>query len=244
MANTYFKFKKFIVHQEHTSMKVCTDACLFGAWVNHHNSMSSATSILDIGTGTGLLSLMTAQQNTNAFITAVEIEPTAANEALSNFALSPWKEKLKVINSSIQDFASSSTDQFDCIISNPPFFETDLPSPDFNKNLAAHSTALPWDVFANVVSRLLKNEGTFFVIIPSLRAYTMQKNMEANGLQLIEETTVYNKEKQLPFRTFLLFKKGSDKPVSIERNTIFIKESNNEYSNFFKSLLKDYYLQF
>ena len=224
-------------------MKVCTDACLFGAWAIQHNSLSTASSILDIGTGTGLLSLMTAQKNNMAYITAVEIEPNAAKEAGSNFTLSPWKNQLNVINSSIQEFALTNA-QFDCIISNPPFFETDLPSPDTNKNLAAHSVALPWEEFAQVVSRLLSIDGSFFVIIPSLRAYTMQKNMEANGLQLIEETTVYNKEKQLPFRTFLMFKKGSEKATGIIRNTIFIKKPDNEYTELFKSLLKDYYLQF
>jgi len=224
-------------------MKVCTDACLFGAWAIQKEALQKAGSVLDIGTGTGLLSLMVAQKNDHGTITAVEIEPNAAKEAHSNFTLSPWKQQLNVINSSIQDFALTKV-QFDCIISNPPFFETDLPSPDTNKNLAAHSVALPWEEFAQVVSRLLSIDGFFFVIIPSLRAYTMQKNMEANGLQLIEETTVYNKEKQLPFRTFLLFKKESEKSTSIIRNTIFIKEPNNEYTDLFKSLLKDYYLQF
>jgi tRNA1Val (adenine37-N6)-methyltransferase len=87
MANTYFQFKKFIVHQEHTSMKVCTDACLFGAWSIQKEALQKAGSILDIGTGTGLLSLMVAQQNNHGTITAVEIEPNAAKQASSNFAL-------------------------------------------------------------------------------------------------------------------------------------------------------------
>ena len=244
MANTYFQFKEFIVHQEHASMKVCTDACFFGAWAIGHEALQKASSVLDIGTGTGLLSLMTAQKNTHGTITAVEIEPNAANQALSNFALSPWKEKLSVINASIQDFASASSARFDCIISNPPFFESDLPSPNDHKNLAAHSAALPWEILAEVVSKLLVNYGCFYVIIPSIRAYTMQKLMETNGLQLIEETTVFNKEKQLPFRSFLQFKKTTEKPASIERNQLYIKGPSNEYTDEFKNLLKAYYLQF
>ena len=244
MANTYFQFKEFIVHQEHATMKVCTDACFFGAWAIGHEALQKASSVLDIGTGTGLLSLMTAQKNTHGTITAVEIEPNAANQALSNFALSPWKEKLSVINASIQDFASASSARFDCIISNPPFFESDLPSPNDHKNLAAHSAALPWEIFAEVVSKLLVNYGCFYVIIPSIRAYTMQKLMETNGLQLMEETTVFNKEKQLPFRSFLQFKKTTEKPASIERNKLYIKGPSNEYTDEFKSLLKGYYLQF
>ena len=232
------------MHQEHTSMKVCTDACLFGAWSIQKEALQKAGSILDIGTGTGLLSLMVAQKNDHGTITAVEIEPNAAKQASSNFALSDWKERLSVVNASIQDYASSITNQFDCIISNPPFFESDLPSPDSNKNLAAHSAALPWETFASVVSKLLSNDGLFFVIIPSIRAYTMQKLMEANGLQLIKETTVFNKEKQLPFRSFLQFKKTAEKPNNIERNKLYIKGPENEYTDTFKSLLKEYYLQF
>lgn len=225
-------------------MKVCTDACLFGAWAIEHELVQNASTILDIGTGTGLLSLMMAQKNSIGKITSVEIEPNAANQASSNFALSTWNDRLSVVNTSIQDYASSHTNQFECIISNPPFFETDLPSPDNNKNLAAHSAALPWETFASKVSKLLNKEGLFFVIIPSIRAYTMQKLMETNGMQLIEETTVFNKEKQLPFRSFLQFKKTNQQPSGILRNKLFIKEANNEYTEVFKSLLKDYYLQF
>ena len=149
-----------------------------------------------------------------------------------------------MINASIQDFASASTARFDCIISNPPFFESDLPSPNDHKNLAAHSAALPWEIFAEVVSKLLVNYGCFYVIIPSIRAYTMQKLMETNGLQLMEEATVFNKEKQLPFRSFLQFKKATEKLASIERNKLYIKGPSNKYTDEFKSLLKAYYLQF
>lgn len=244
MANTYFQFKKFIVHQEHTSMKVCTDACLFGAWAIQDTPLLTASSILDIGTGTGLLSLMCAQKNSFAKITAVEIEPGAANEASSNFNLSEWKDRLEVTNSSIQDFASKQNAKYECIISNPPFFETDLNSPDDNKNLASHSAALPWNEFAEVVSKLLNTEGNFYVIIPSIRAYTMQKHMEANGLQLVEETTVFNKEKQLPFRSFLKFTNSAEKITTIKRDKLFIKQADNTYTEQFKDLLKDYYLQF
>ncbi len=232
------------MHQEHTSMKVCTDACLFGAWAIHDTPLQNATTILDIGTGTGLLSLMVAQKNTKATIIAVEIEPGAAKEAISNFELSDWKDRLHVVNNSIQDFSSGQMKKFDCIISNPPFFESDLTSPDDNKNLAAHSAALPWNEFASEVATLLAPNGNFYVIIPSIRAYTMQKHMEANGLHLIEETTVFNKEKQLPFRSFLKFTNSVEKPSKIKRNTIIIKQADNSYTEDFTSLLRDYYLQF
>ena len=122
MANTFFQFKEFIVHQEHSAMKVCTDACLFGAWVAKQEALKSATNLLDIGTGTGLLSLMLAQAtdtNSNPTkIIAVEIETAAATESASNFALSPWASSMQVVNNSLQEYSASNRNtnelKFDC----------------------------------------------------------------------------------------------------------------------------------
>ena len=248
MANPFFQFKKFIVHQQHTSMKVCTDACLFGAWVAEKELTSKSTSILDIGTGTGLLSLMLAQvtEQSKAMISAVEIEPQAALEASSNFNLSPWKERLLVINDSIQNFTKgiqSSNEQvdksFELIITNPPFYEGDLKSPDTNKNKAAHSSELPWSVLIENISNLLSDAGSFFVLVPTLRAYTMQKLAESNQMYLVEEVLVYNDVKHLPFRAMLQFKKTKD---NVLRNKIVIKEAENNYSSAFTNLLAAYYL--
>jgi tRNA1Val (adenine37-N6)-methyltransferase len=259
VANPYFQCKEFIVHQQHTSMKVCTDACLFGAWVAKQPSIETAHSILDIGAGTGLLSLILAQvtDKNNTKITAVEIESQAAIEASSNFKLSKWSERLMLVNDSIQNFAANigkgefvskglnNNFLFDIIISNPPFFEGDLKSPDANKNKAAHSTELPWSILVENVSSLLKDAGSFFVLVPTLRAYTMQKLAEAQQLQLVEEVLVYNDAKHLPFRSFLHFRKAKlpmDKEISVLRNKIVIKNTDNTYSAEFTELLKDYYL--
>ena len=253
MANPFFQCKEFIVHQQHTSMKVCTDACLFGAWVAKQPSLETAHSILDIGTGTGLLSLILAQvtDKNKTKITAVEIESQAAAEASSNFNLSKWSERLMIVNDSIQNFATNSIatadkkNKFDSIITNPPFYEGDLKSPDANKNKAAHSTELPWSILVENVSSLLTDTGSFFVLVPTLRAYTMQKLAEVNQLQLAEEVLVYNDAKHLPFRSFLHFRKAKspiDKDISVLRNKIVIKNSDNTYSTEFTELLKDYYL--
>ena len=131
MANPFFQCKEFIVHQQHTSMKVCTDACLFGAWVAKQPSIETAHSILDIGTGTGLLSLILAQvtDKNSTKITAVEIESQAAAEASSNFNLSKWNERLILVNESIQNYTANfmanadEKNKFDIIITNPPFYE-------------------------------------------------------------------------------------------------------------------------
>jgi tRNA1Val (adenine37-N6)-methyltransferase len=257
MANTFFQFKKFIVHQEHSAMKVCTDACLFGAWVAKDEAIISANNILDIGTGTGLLSLMLAQAtaiNSNAAkITAIEIETAAATEAASNFALSAWTENMHVVNSSLQNYSASikngesTIPKFDCIITNPPFYEGDLKSPDPKKNLASHSAGLPWSELTEHASALLKEGGSYFVLIPALRSYTMQKLSEANGLQLVEEVLVHNTAKTLPIRAMQKFIKPigdtkSQVPIIVKRAKIFIKDADNKYEAAFTELLQEYYL--
>ena len=228
------------MHQEHTAMKVCTDACLFGAWAAADVQIQTAKNILDIGSGTGLLSLMLAQQST-AHITAIEIEADAFQQTKANFDLSPWKERLDVIHNSIQDYASNNNQNlFDCIITNPPFYEQDLNSPDNAKNLASHSTALPWDELVKSVATLLQENGTWYVLVPTLRAYTMQKLALMNGLQLSEECLMYNDAKHLPIRAMLKFVK--QKEAVIQRKKIIIKNADQSYTAEFSSYLKDYYL--
>jgi tRNA1Val (adenine37-N6)-methyltransferase len=228
------------VHQEHTAMKVCTDACLFGAWAAADVQIQSAKNILDIGSGTGLLSLMLAQQST-AHITAIEIEDGAFEQTKTNFDISPWKNRLDVIHSSIQDYASNyKQNLFDCIITNPPFYEGDLNSPDSTKNLAAHSTALPWDDLTKSTASLLQENGAWYVLVPTLRAYTMQKLASTYGLQLSEECLMYNDAKHLPIRAMLKFVK--QKEAAIQRDKIVIKNADQTYTTEFANYLKDYYL--
>jgi len=240
VANPYFQFKQFIVHQEHTAMKVCTDACLFGAWAAADVQIQTAKNILDIGSGTGLLSLMLAQQSA-AHITAIEIEAGAFEQTKANFDLSPWKNRLDAIHSSIQDYASNNKQNlFDCIITNPPFYEGDLNSPDNAKNLASHSTALSWDNLAKSVASLFQGNGTWYVLVPTLKAYTMQKIASNYGLYLSEECLMYNDAKHLPIRAMLKFVK--QKEASIQRNKIVIKNADQSYTTEFTNYLKEYYL--
>jgi tRNA1Val (adenine37-N6)-methyltransferase len=230
------------VHQEHTAMKVCTDACLFGAWAAADPSIRTSKNILDIGSGTGILSLMLAQQSA-AQITAIEIEEGAFNQTEANFNLSSWKERCNVIHTSIQDYAAANKGQlYDCIITNPPFYEGDLNSPDNAKNLASHSTALSWDDVAKSVATLLEAQGTWFVLVPTLRAYTMQKIATHYGLYLSQECLMYNDAKHLPIRAMLKFVK--QKEVTIQRNKIIIKNEDQSYTTEFTRLLKEYYLHF
>lgn len=241
MANPYFQFKQFTVHQEHTAMKVCTDACLFGAWAAQDPQIQAAQNILDIGSGTGLLSLMLAQKS-NALITAIEIEDGAYKQTKSNFETSPWGERLHVEHIPIQDYAANYKQLlFDCIITNPPFYEGDLQSPDASKNVALHSVALPWDSLAKAAAALLQDHGTWFVLVPTLRAYTMQKIASVYGMQLAQEVLMYNDAKHLPIRAMLKFVKQPES-IAIQRNNVIIKQADQTYTPVFIAYLKDYYL--
>jgi len=256
VANTYFQFKQFIVHQDQTAMKVCTDACLFGAWASNditssnEDAQKSIKSIIDIGTGTGLLSLMLAQATSTqlnpAKITAIEIEPNAASEAATNFKASPWNDRIELIHDAVQNFTktgfNSSVDKFDCVVTNPPFYEGDLQSPDAQKNLASHSTSLPWETLIKEVKKILKEEGYYYVLVPALRAYTMQKLAAQNELQLIEEVVVFNAVKQKPFRVFQKYTHTSLNTNEINRSNFIIKNELNEYTQGFINLLAPYYL--
>ncbi|MBA4166660.1 MAG: methyltransferase, partial [Chitinophagaceae bacterium] len=141
MPNSYFRFRRFTVWQDRCAMKVCTDACLFGAWLA--NEVHDAVHVLDIGTGTGLLSLMFAQ-NSSASVNALEIDKDASVQAAENFNSSPWAYRLKVIDKSVQDYTAAfpGTSLYDLVFSNPPFYSNDLKSSDSRRNLAQHSEAL------------------------------------------------------------------------------------------------------
>ena len=234
-----FQFKQFTIQQEHCAMKVCTDACLFGAWVADKikTENSKIKSVLDIGAGTGLLSLILAQQ-TDAIIDAVEIDEAATTQARQNFDTSPWKERLNVYNSSIQESDQQTNKKYDLIISNPPFFENDLKGDNVKKNIALHSSELSLDELLNAIDKYLKDDGLFAVLLPYHRTAYFEK---LAGLKyfLQEKILVKQTPKHNYFRSMLLF--GSAR-AEIKEAEIIIREEDELYSEAFIALLKDYYL--
>jgi tRNA1Val (adenine37-N6)-methyltransferase len=237
MANDYFKFKQFTINQQHCAMKVTTDGCLFGAWVA--NKLQNATPnsrFLDIGTGTGLLSLMVAQQTT-ATIDSVEIDINASKQAIENIAASPWCKKLQVFNSAIQDYQSK---VYDYIFTNPPFFENDLKSADAKRNIALHSSALSLEELLANISRLLAPSGHFAILLPYHRVAFFEDLAGTNGYHLHKKTLVLQTPKHPFFRGMLQFG-FAKKEVIVD--SIVIK-ADNIYTTEFTDLLKDYYLQF
>lgn len=237
MSNSYFKFKEFTVNQDRTAMKVCTDACLFGAWLVNTITRRNLpiADILDIGAGTGLLSLMLAQQ-TEATIEAIEIDKAAAQQARENFEASPWKERIKLIEGDVRTTKLSKNS--DLIVSNPPFFENDLKSHKKERNIALHSDNLNFEDLINFILKNLKSQGFFAVLLPYHRTNSFIDGAEENNLFAIEQVLVKQTERHPFFRSMLLF---SLVESEVKKFEITIKK-NGEYSIEFVTLLKEYYL--
>jgi tRNA1Val (adenine37-N6)-methyltransferase len=242
MPNDYFQFKQFTIQQAKSAMKVCTDACLFGAIVADEISRSSSEisshnidNILDIGTGTGLLSLMLAQQ-VKANIHAVEVDENAFQQAHENIKQSPWNDRITVHHTAIQDYQP--TTKYDFIISNPPFFENDLKSEDTKRNLALHSEALTLQELLDNIKRLLTPTGSFAILLPYQRSVYFDDLASKSGYSLQQKTVVKQTEKHQPFRSMLWY---ATQQTTRREHEIIIRQKEN-YSKEFISLLKDYYL--
>lgn len=217
-------------------MKVCTDACLFGAIIAQ--DINSKRNVLDIGTGTGLLSLMYVQKNIDAKIDAVEIDNDAVEQARENVLHSNWKENIEVHYQSIQQFADTKNTCYDLIISNPPFFENDLRSSSEQRNKALHSSALSFKELIKTVGKLLAADGVFCVLLPFSRTEYLIELATEEQLYLMHQYLIRQTEKHDFFRSILIFSKKEQKSACRE---IIIK-TNEDYSLRFRDLLKDYYL--
>lgn len=240
MPNNYFQFKQFTIYQENCAMKVCTDSCLFGAWVAEKLRIQSIlpNTILDIGTGTGLLSLMLAQE-TNAKIDAVEIDKPSFLQAFDNIKSSPWQNNITIYLEDINQFSANNF--YDIIISNPPFFEKDLKSKKAEKNIAHHSELLTLKELFYFASKSINIDGFFFVLLPFSRKDDCYLIAFQMGFHLVEEITVYQSENHSAFRSMLMFSKKNT--MHVNSVNIYIKNEGT-YSDSFIQFLKPYYLNF
>lgn len=223
-------------------MKVCTDACLFGALVANCSTCLQKGRLpvihcLEIGTGTGLLSLMLAQKNSNIQIDAVEIDGPAAEQATENITASPWAGNIRVFNGDILNFSPHK--KYDHIICNPPFFEDDLQSADKAKNNAKHNTSLGLLQLLKVVDDHLLPEGFFAVLLPYHRVGYFVEEALRTGLHLSKQVLVKQTMKHKFFRGILFLNRQKREP---EFNEIIIKDGNHNYTPAFAAALKDYYL--
>lgn len=238
MGNPYFKFKQFTIFHDRTAMKVTTDACLFGAWCAEEiKSNPDIATVLDIGTGTGLLALMIAQK-APVKINAVEIDEAAAQQAKENCRQSQFAHQVKVVH---QDIRLMDRPLFDCIVSNPPFYEREWASDTTEKNLARHSSQLELQQLLHKIEQLLKKEGIFFLLLPYKRKKEVEQLMEKTFLYIQKSIVVKPLPQKNPFRYMLIGSKEKRKEQpSLEE--IFIYTDPQHYSERFTQLLKEYYL--
>jgi tRNA1Val (adenine37-N6)-methyltransferase len=234
MSNNYFAFKQFTVWQSDCALKVCTDACLFGAWVAHQLTSNPPTTILDIGTGTGLLSLQLAQKLPGAVIDAVELDPAAAAQATQNAAATSFN--IQVHNADIKNYGGK---KYQHIISNPPFFENDLKSEHALKNQAMHSTTLTLQNLFSCVDDLMEPLGSFSVLLPFARANEVETLAQLHGFSIVHKAVVQQTPNHAAFRVMYIFGKAAF--MDAVETSIVIKE-NDRYTPGFTSYLKDYYL--
>ncbi|OLY92681.1 tRNA1Val (adenine37-N6)-methyltransferase [Cnuella takakiae] len=237
MPNPYFQFKQFCIRHDRCAMKVTTDGCLFGAWVAHQAAGKTYDAALDIGTGTGLLSLMVAQQN-QVPIDAVEIDPEAAAQAGENIAASPWPQQVNVI---MGDFLKTSfSRKYPLIFSNPPFYEGELASTHQGRNLAHHAGGLLLkDLFAKTYN-LLEADGQAYLLLPAKRTQEIVKLISDSGFHLAQVVRVHQTPSHAPFRLMMQLSKRA--PQMQTETSLLICTEDKNYSAAFTELLKDYYL--
>ncbi|MBZ4187519.1 tRNA1(Val) (adenine(37)-N6)-methyltransferase [Niabella beijingensis] len=234
MPNPYFRFKQFIIRQDRCAMKVTTDACLFGAWVAAHLAGSSGT-VLDIGAGTGLLSLMMAQAAPVA-IEAIEIQPADYEQAAENIAGSPWSQTIRLLKGDVLQYPFEK--KYRAVVSNPPFYEGDLRSAEPQKNIAHHSAMLPLLPLLQVVQAQLEAEGDAFLLLPAKRKAALVRLLGSSGLYLNALCYVHQTELHDPFRIMVVC--GRRKKEYTEERIVIRRA--NEYTPEFKVLLQPYYL--
>ncbi len=238
MPNDLFEFKKFSLKQDRCAMKVGTDAVLIGSWVN----TDKADSILDIGTGTGIIALMLAQR-CEAAITALEIDQNSFEQATENVKQSPFSKTVSVLNVSFQHFSSVSDKKFDLIVTNPPYFVDSLKSNDSYRSIARHADALPFQDLVNGVVKCLSDRGRFCLILPKKEAGIFKSMAEQKGLYLTGLLKIKsNPDKDEEIRQIMQFE-FNQRPV-VENSICIRNNSGKDYSDEYRSLTADYHLSF
>jgi len=218
-------------------MKIGTDGCLLGAWTDIENSES----ILDIGSGSGVVALMLAQRS-KAAIDAVEIDHEAFMQANDNFLKSPWNERLHIFHSSIQEYTKTCDKQYDLIVSCPPYFLNSMKAPDKKRKLARHTDSLTFEELLSASLRLLKPNGKFCVIIPfDLNKLFCDKAL-IEGYYVSKATEVIPKEGKEPLRILLQMERKK-KICATDSMTILAKEG-KAYTPEYIELTKDFYINF
>lgn len=238
MANNYFQFKQFTILQNQAAMKVGTDGVLLGAWANCSNSQRA----LDIGTGTGLIALMMAQRNLNLTIDAIDIDANAIADAHKNFNSSSWANRLFLHHVSLQNFITKDQVPYDLIVTNPPFFINSLKPNHESRSQARHTDTLSTSALFFAVKQLLQPNGRFCAIIPTeiLPEYKLQGAIHL--LNIIKLTWIKTTPTKAPKRVLIEYTFQSG--LTHESTLIIEDKGRHQYSDDYKSLTQNFYLNF
>ena len=232
-----FQFKKFTIQQDRCAMKIGTDGVLLGAWCPIDNKPFS---VLDIGAGTGVLSLMLAQRSNAEQIDAIEIDENAYEQCVENFEASPWSDRLFCFHAGLDEFIEEPEDEYDVIISNPPFYTEDYKTENEQRDLARFADAMPFEDLVEAANLLLSENGIFVVIIPFKE--------EENFLALSKDFELYpfkiTRVKGTPTteikRSLLAFSRTKKETYVDE---LIIETARHKYTEDYIVLTKDFYLK-
>ena len=233
-----FQFKKFAVEQDRCAMKIGTDGVLLGAWAPIDNNPFS---ILDIGTGTGIIALMLAQRSDATQIDALEIDEDAYEQATDNFENSPWNDRLFCFHAALDEFIEEPEDEYDLIISNPPFYTEDYKSDNEQRDLARFSDAMPFEDLIEAADLLLSENGIFAVIIPFKEEERFIDLCAEVELFPVKATRVKGSPTTPIVRSLLAFKRYE---LSVlEADELIIEINRHEYTDEYIELTKGFYLK-
>lgn len=238
--NKPFQFKEFSIFQDKTAMKVGTDGVLLGAWCSVDNYPDS---VLDIGSGTGVVSLMIAQRSDAMTIDAVEIEENAYEQTVENFEESDWSDRLYCYNATFQEFATEMADEdetYNLIVSNPPFYNDDFKTEDEARNKARFTTSLSFKELLLGVSKILSASGKFSTIIPFKEEEEFIALAKENQLFLNKICRIKGNPTSEIKRSLLEF---SFKENNIIEENLTIEIERHQYTEAYINLTKDFYLK-
>ncbi len=233
-----FQFKQFAVNQDLCAMKIGTDGVLLGAWVPIDTRPNS---ILDIGTGTGIIALMLAQRCDAQQIDALEIDENAYEQAVDNFESSPWSDRLFCFHAGLDEFVEEPEDEYDLIVSNPPFYVEDYRSDNAQRDLARFQEAMPFEYLVEAAALLLSENGVFAVIIPFKEEEKFLELAKEYELFPIKITRVKGTHETQIVRSLLAFRRYEMAVLTADE--LVIEINRHEYTYDYIALTKDFYLK-
>jgi tRNA1Val (adenine37-N6)-methyltransferase len=235
---TMFQFKQFSVEQDRTAMKIGTDGVLLGAWTPIDNNPFS---VLDVGTGTGIIALMLAQRSAAEQIDALEIDEDAYEQATDNFENSPWNDRLFCFHAGLDEFVEEPEDEYDIIVSNPPFYSEDFKSNNEQRDLARFQDAMPFEQLIEAAALLLSEKGVFSVIIPFKDESTFLALAHKQELYPLKITRVKGTPTSETKRSLLAFSRNCNADSTVEE--LIIETERHCYTPEYITLTKDFYLK-